>query len=351
MVIRLSERESLFKGFLLFFIVIEIFLSFIFYNYYKIEVEHTQERISLEMKNYSFFLNSNDKKFDIDIVKTTDKRKMFELEIDDTYLYIYTPISINSSEVLRVNYPRVMYEKSLESLRDRIYLQFILISIIALVISLSFSFYLLKPMRDAIYLLEIFIKDIIHDLNTPVTSILINLKMIPDASDEVDSIEKSLKTISMLHKNLNNYIDNMSFEKNEFNLVDILEEQISFFASMYTELEWSFELDDEIWVYSDESAVSRILYNIINNACRYNKTRGFIKIYSKDRKLCIINDSYGGIKNPNRVFERFYKEGERGIGIGLHIVEKLCLELDIDKSLEVDNNIVKFCLDLDKLTI
>ena len=47
-----------------------------------------------------------------------------------------------------------------------------------------------------------------------------------------------------------------------------------------------------------------------------------------DKKLS-IKDSGKGIANPKKVFERFYKEQERGRGIGLHIVAKLIQELHI----------------------
>ncbi len=49
----------------------------------------------------------------------------------------------------------------------------------------------------------------------------------------------------------------------------------------------------------------------------------------EDSTLTIINSSYG-IKNPSKVFNRFYKESDRGLGIGLHIVDKLCKELNIN---------------------
>jgi hypothetical protein len=38
------------------------------------------------------------------------------------------------------------------------------------------------------------------------------------------------------------------------------------------------------------------------------------------------------------------RDGERGLGIGLHIVEKLCTQLEIEKKLKIDNNIVTISL-------
>lgn len=50
---------------------------------------------------------------------------------------------------------------------------------------------------------------------------------------------------------------------------------------------------------------------------------------AQEKKLLSIKDSGKGIANPSKIFNRFYKEQERGIGIGLHIVKKLCDELKI----------------------
>ncbi len=65
-----------------------------------------------------------------------------------------------------------------------------------------------------------------------------------------------------------------------------------------------------------------------------------------------IKDTGKGIKHPEKVFTRFYKEQERGIGIGLHIVKKLCDEMKIPIRLESEVNVGStFELDLSALTL
>jgi signal transduction histidine kinase len=75
---------------------------------------------------------------------------------------------------------------------------------------------------------------------------------------------------------------------------------------------------------------TRIVDNLLSNASKYNKQKGKVSVIFNERQKSLeIIDTGKGIKNPKRVFERFYKEHERGVGIGLHIVKKLCDELEI----------------------
>lgn len=341
--IKLSERESLLKSFVLFFGVIEIFLVFIFYNYYKIEKEHLQEQLFLEMKNYSFFFK--DERFDIDVVNAKKDSKLYELHFDKESIFILAPLEKES--LLKIYYPIQRYEALLKKIEKKVFQRFILLSIVAIIIAFAFSIYSLSPLRDSLKLLEEFIKDIIHDLNTPLTSIFINLKMMDKDNEEVKSITQSTNVISMLHKNLDTYLKDTKFESEKFSAKDLLLEHVNFFSNMYDYLNFEIDLDDKI-IKSDRNAFGRIIYNLLSNACKYNTTKGFIKITLKENTLSISNDSYG-IQNSSKIFERFYKEDERGLGIGLHIVEKLCNELKIEKKLHIDKNIVTISLNLEHL--
>ena len=314
--------------------MIEIFLVFIFYNYYKIEEEHSSEALFLKMKNYSF--DFEDERFEIDIIDNRDD-KLYELMFDDKYVYILVPLLDSPDERIKVYYPLENYDTLLNNLQQELFWQFFILTLIALLIALAFSYYSLRPLRNSLRLLEEFIKDIIHDLNTPISSILINLKMMVK-DNRVESIAKSTKSIVMLHKNLDSYLREDPLSKEPIILKEMIEEQIAFFRPLYDYLDWQIEMDESI-VYSDRNALSRILYNLISNACKYNISHGKIEIKIRKNRIIIQNSSYG-VKEPSKVFDRFYKESERGLGIGLHIVEKLVTKLGIDKSFVLQGNTV-----------
>ena len=123
--------------------VIELFLSFIFYNFYKLEEEHLSEQLFLEMKNYSFFFD--DDRFDIDIVPSEKDSKFYELYFEKENLYILTPLAEDQEDILKVFYPRYEYQNLLDNLKKKILWKFAFLSAIAILMSLLFSFYALHP--------------------------------------------------------------------------------------------------------------------------------------------------------------------------------------------------------------
>jgi len=345
-VIKLSEKESLRKSFLLFFGTITLFLSFIFYQYARIEEEHLRENIFLEMKNYSLFFE--DERFETAVIPSSKTEKPYELYEDSSSLYLLLPTPPDSTEQLKIYYPKSLYLPQLHQIQRDILWQFLFSILIALLIALLFSLYALGPLRRSLHMMEEFIKDMIHDLTTPLSAIRISLKMMDRQDKEVATIEHSAKAISMLHHNLDTYLKELQIHNERFSLRQAVQEQIDFFASTYDYLRWETAIEERT-LYSDRYAFSRILYNLLSNACKYNTPQGEITIRTTGDTLLISNSSYG-IKHPERIFERFYKEHERGLGIGLHIVEKLCAQLAIPKKITQQEKRVTIALDLSKIS-
>ena len=307
------------------------------------------------MKNYS--LSLDDEHFDIDVIaKIKDRekqQKFYTLYEDSNSLYILVPFhdadidkkemivivtpmgnilvpySNDAEEVQKVWYTKTAYTQRIDQMQLHLLGQFVLFSFVALLVSLLAAWYTLRPLRSSLRLLEDFIKDIIHDLNTPLTSILLNLKMIETENEEIQSIRTATQTIEMLHHNLDSYLREQKQAEETFDIDEIVGRYIVFFTPLYDYLNWDVQIE-KLALSTDKQAFERIIYNLLSNACKYNTSDGKIEISLKGTVLSIRNKSYG-VSNPSRVFERFYKESERGLGIGLHIVDKLCQTLQIEK--------------------
>jgi signal transduction histidine kinase len=144
------------------------------------------------------------------------------------------------------------------------------------------------------------------------------------------------------------YLNEHSLQKESFTLDTLLKERIDLLKNNNKKVTFELHVAPKK-LYGNKDAFTRILDNLLSNSLKYNKDGGFVKVTLKDG-LLYIEDSGVGIQNPSRVFERFYKEQERGIGIGLHIVKKLCDEMGIKISLTTTPQ-VQSCFILDIKTL
>jgi signal transduction histidine kinase len=69
-----------------------------------------------------------------------------------------------------------------------------------------------------------------------------------------------------------------------------------------------------------------LVTNLVNNAIRHNQTGGYIELNSSGQYLALSNPGSKLISTPDRLFERFKKEGNGpdSIGLGLPIVQQIC---------------------------
>ena len=328
-----SEKESLLKNFILFFLLLEILLSIIFVFFYIDKKKDAKELLLNRMHICSYTLGCKDFTYNF-----FPKKK--ELIINKLYesseeLYSFYPIPYSKKYLLKVGYAISDFQKDLRELQQKIVSIFIFASLIIMGISFLLTLYTLKPIREALHINQEFIKDILHDFNTPISAMMINLVMLKREckSPFIDRIEQSLNTIVSLQENLKLFLKNIKSEKDKILCNDLIKDRIAYFKSLYPDLHFELIEKTKLQIMTQKELFTRIIDNILSNACKYNKKNGFVKIVI-DKQHIIIEDSGKGIKNSKRVFDRFYKESDRGIGIGLSIVKKLCDELDIRIKIE-----------------
>lgn len=217
----------------------------------------------------------------------------------------------------------------------------IIIQIVLLMFFASLSYFLsvraLRPMQEAITKLDNFSKDLIHDLNTPITSILLNMKLLDKKAQLEENkpllrIKRSVEDISELHNNLTLLLQEETMLMQSHNIFEVVNEVVSIHKRIYQDI--SFEVEDrELFVDVNYNAFKQILMNLLSNACKYNIENGSIKIYVKSGVL-YIEDNGVGIKNIDEVFVRSYTENKSGNGIGLDIVKRLCEAMNIEIKVE-----------------
>ena len=322
------EKKSFFTTLYLFFIPLLLLSSVVLYMYHQDKVNDIEQNILYQMKDYTFDFKGE--KFTLDIIENDKKKQLFKIYHCKEGLCAYFQTASTGPYLLKVIYDKNKYKKVYnEFLTDIFKFSFIILFLLFL-LSIAFAIYSLKPMKEALYLLENFLKDIIHDLNTPATSILLNSKLLRKRGDfdEIERIELSAKSIASLYKNLE-YMTPNSINKDEnISIEEIINEKVEVLQKIYPKIKFIKDLNPLI-VQSNKNGIDRIIDNLMTNACKYNKKNGQVSIKIRENQV-IIEDTGIGIKDTKKVFQRYYKETNAGLGIGMSIVKQLCEVLNIN---------------------
>lgn len=324
------ELESFIKSFLLFFISLGLLISFLFYINYTKEINNLDNDLFSKMKVCSYNLKCSE--FEINFIEK-QKQVFYELSKEENTLKAYFPISSANDFIMELRFDKKKYTQLLKTLEREILIEYSVVILVILILSAIFSLFSLHPLRNALVLTQEFIKDILHDFNTPLATLRLNTSMLKKDElnkNKIDRIEQSVQNILDLQENLRAYLNNHELQKEYFDMKELVIQRVELLEKNYSSLEFKVIMDTT-HIATNKEAMKRILDNLLTNAAKYNKKDGFVHVsYDVQTESLNIQDSGIGIKNPSRIFERFYKEGERGIGIGLHIVKKLCDELNID---------------------
>ena len=212
----------------------------------------------------------------------------------------------------------------------------------------------LKPMRDAIHLLDTFIKDTTHELNTPVSTIMTNIEMIDKDNIKDKYLLKIINRIEIGTKTVSNIYDDLSFlilknkiisNNQNINLKKLIAQRVEYFSILANvkKIQIKTKLDPNATLNMDEKKISKLIDNLLSNAIKYNKINGSIVI-TLDKNELTIKDTGKGIEQQNidLMFERYarFDHVVGGFGIGLNIVKMICDEYNLD--IKITSQVNKF---------
>jgi len=196
--------------------------------------------------------------------------------------------------------------------------------------------YLLEPIFKANHLLELLLKDTLHELNIPLSVINANLHML--RLDEKDNKKlQRLGRISLACIDLQRlYLDVDYYIKREvrydlkevFDIKELVEQEIEKVQSQDLHVKVVSSVKS-LHVKIDKHGLSKVLGNLISNSIKYNKNENIIQIVLKDARLSVIDSGIGMNESEVfKIFDRYYQGNcaKEGFGIGLSIVKAYCDE-------------------------
>ena len=318
------------------------------WEYYK-RVDHQYDmKLMHEMTQCSYTLNCP--KYKMDFVHDLKGQELNQFYSGNEYYMLFT-IPSSNSDYLKFSLSKKKYEKEHEKIVYDTIFTYLFLLMIILFISGLFAHFSLRPLNEALRLNDEFVKDMLHDFNTPLSSLKINFKILQKRFGEDEAInrsEEAMQTITDLQSNLSYFLSHSPLSKDKLDLQETIVSSVKSYQHIFPDIDFLVDIP-KVYLEVNRESFLRVVDNILSNACKYNVKNGNVHIFFKKDTL-VIEDSGIGIKEPQKIFNRFYRETSRGMGIGLHVVKKLCDDLNIQ--IEVESKLKKgtqILINLEKL--
>lgn len=170
-----------------------------------------------------------------------------------------------------------------------------------------------------------------HEIKNPIAVIKANFDYIKlnndlKATPSFKIIDKELDKLNNLINDYTTILQPIKYKEKIFieDLVfDIIEELT---ISSDNNINFTFDLEDDTYIYGDYTKISILLFNIYKNAIEANSTSIKTKIFKDDKHIhIIISDNGIGINEDviNNIGIPFFTTKEKGTGLGVMICQSI----------------------------
>ena len=241
----------------------------------------------------------------------------------------------------------IVIERKNESLLTQLGIKIILLSIFIIFIIIITSIFLvrliLKPIRDNLNLLDRFIKDTTHELNTPISTILTNIELIDSANLDL-KVEKKFNRIKTASLTISNIYEDLVFlvlnhsvssQNVDVDINTIIKQRVDYFNILFESknIKVSITENDNLILNIDNKKITRVIDNLISNAIKYTKKSTNINIIIEKNffKICDQGDGMT-TEQISKIFERYtrFDNTQGGFGIGYNIVYTIIKEYNLN---------------------
>ena len=214
----------------------------------------------------------------------------------------------------------------------------------------------LAPVHQTMGMLDRFIKDSTHELNTPVSTILTNIELFKATHPELEESEE-LRRIEIASGRLSRIYDDLAYlqlnhrRHRHIEPIDVgalLQERLEYFTLLTERRRLRIETDiqEGVTIEMDREDAFRLIDNLLSNAVKYTPPGGSIGVVLKERYLKVEDTGIGMEESVRkRVTERFFRAdaSEGGFGLGLNIVREIVdfygMHLEISSEKEIGTKV------------
>ena len=216
-----------------------------------------------------------------------------------------------------------------------------------------FSLLLLKnfsvPFEKMNQQLDNFMKDSMHEINTPLSIINLNSDLCINKYGKnkyLQRIKSASKTLATIYDDMDYLIKQgrLKHTKSKINFSDFIQNRVDYFQEVANlkNIDITTNITPNILYFFSKVKLQRIIDNTISNAIKYSYDKSIIEVVvipNKDGFTFSVKDYGVGIEHVDKIFSRYYREDETkgGFGIGLNIVKDIIDEeniaLDIQSTL------------------